>query len=369
MKQERSQPLLDAGFWRAVIVMAAISAALMYVVVIFPIERFLPEASTVSVPIDRLFKFCWFFGVPILVYVNGMMIYFAIRYRHRPDEPMDAVGSEIHDNRALETTWTVVPAILMVVLAVLSYIVIPMYYPTGQAAASAVTMEAIGHKWYFEFRYPGLRQSVMNEMHLPVGVPVTLDITSSEQTTDVLTGAVLHSFWVPEFRLKQDMIPGMVVPIHFTPSEIGTFRIVCAEFCGLGHSHMWGSIVVQSKPAFDAWYAAQQHAGLAGTSAMIPINFAAGHASGGQALFNTKCTVCHNAAPFAQRKVGPGLANLFDDPSHPTLVTGKKASPDNVADILEHGAHGDMGTMPDMQANGLSAQDISDLIAYLKTLH
>ncbi len=208
----------------------------------------------------------------------------------------------------------------------------------------------------------------MNEMHLPVGVPVTLDITSSEQTTDVLTGAVLHSFWVPEFRLKQDMIPGMVVPIHFTPSEIGTFRIVCAEFCGLGHSHMWGSVVVQSKSAFDAWYAQQQHAGSAGMSGVLAINLAAGQASAGQTLFNTKCTVCHNAAPFAQRKVGPGLANLFDDPSHPTLVTGKKASPDNVVDILEHGAHGDMGTMPNMQANGLSAQDIANLIAYLKTL-
>lgn len=349
--------------------MAVISAVLMYVVVIFPIDRFLPEASTVSIPIDNLFKFCCFFSVPILVYVNGMMIYFAIRYRHRPDEPLDAVGSQIHDNRTLETAWTIIPGILMIALAVLSYIVIPMYYPTGQAAASAVTMEAIGHKWYFEFRYPGLRQSVMNEMHLPVGVPVTLDITSSEDTTDVLTGAVLHSFWVPEFRLKQDMIPGMVVPIHFTPRELGTFRIVCAEFCGLGHSHMWGSVVVQSKPDFDTWYTEQQHASAAGIVGVAPISLAGGSASAGQMLFNAKCTVCHNAAPFAQRKVGPGLANLFSDSSHPTLVTGKKATPANVADILEHGAHGDMGTMPNMQANGLSAKDIANLIAYLKTLH
>jgi cytochrome c oxidase subunit 2 len=366
VKQERRPPLLDAGFWRAVIVLGIISAVLMYVVVIFPIPDFLPEASKVSVPIDELFKFCCFFGTPILVYVNGMMIYFAIRYRHRPDEPIDAVGSPVHDNHVLEAWWTVLPAVLMVVLAVLSYFVIPMYYPTGQAAASSVTMEAIGHKWYFEFRYPGLRQSVMNEMHLPVDVPVTVDITSSEDTTDVETGAVLHSFWVPAFRLKQDMIPGMVVPIHFTPSEIGTFPLVCAEFCGIGHSHMWGSIVVQSKPDFDAWYAQQQHE--AGGAA-VAVNLASGDASAGQALFNTKCIVCHNAAPFAQRKVGPGLANLFNDPSHPQLVTGKPATPADVAEILEHGAHGDMGTMPNMQANGLTASDIANLVAYLKTLH
>jgi cytochrome c oxidase subunit 2 len=360
---------LDAGFWRAVIVLAVISAVLMYFVVAFPVDRYLPEASTVSIPIDNLLKFSLFFSVPILVYVNGLMIYFVIRYRKRPDEPLDAVGSSIHDHRVLENTWTVVPGILMVVLAVLSYIVIPMYYPTGQAFASAVTMEAIGHKFYFEFRYPGLKQSVMNELHLPLGVPVTLDITSNEESHDVLTGPVLHSFWMPEFRLKQDMIPGMVIPIHFTPREIGEFRIVCAEFCGLGHSHMWGKVVVQSRSDFDKWYADQQRAERAQAAGVHPISLAGGDASAGQNLFNAKCIICHNAAPFTQRKVGPGLADLFDDPQHPNLVTGKPATASNVADILEHGAHGDMGTMPDMRANGLTPKDVANLVAYLRTLH
>ena len=370
MNDDHPRGLLDGGFWRATIVMALISAVLMYIVVVFPIDRlFLREASDVSVPIDNLFKFSMFFGVPIIVFVNGYIIYFALRYRLRPGEPIDAVGSPIHDNRALETTWTITPAVLMVVLAVLSYIIIPMYYPTGQAAASAVTMEAIGHKFYFEFRYPGLKQSVMNEMHLPVGVPVTVEITSFEESQDIHTGAVLHSFWVPEFRLKQDMIPGMVVPIHFTPRETGTFRIVCAEFCGLGHSHMWGKVVVQSKADFDAWYADQQKAEQAEAAGVRPISLAGGDAGAGQMLFNAKCIVCHNAAPFAQRKVGPGLADLFDDPDHPDLVTGKKATPDNVADIIEHGAHGDMGVMPTMQANGLSGKDVANLVAYLQTLH
>jgi cytochrome c oxidase subunit 2 len=370
LKQDSSQPLLDGGFWRAVIVMGVISAVLMYVVVVFPIDRlFLPEASTVSVYIDNLFKFSMFFGVPILVYVNGFIIYFAIRYRLRPGESIDAVGSPIHDHPTLETVWTIVPGVLMIVLAVLSYFIIPMYYPTGQATASAVTMEAIGHKFYFEFRYPGLKQSVMNEMHLPVGVPVTLEITSYEESQDVATGAVLHSFWVPEFRLKQDMIPGMVIPIHFTPSEIGTFHIVCAEFCGLGHSHMWGKVVVQSKGDFDAWYADQQRAASAQAAGVKPIHLGGGDAGAGQTLFNAKCVVCHNAAPFAQRKVGPGLADLFDDPDHPNLVTGKPATAANVADIIEHGAHGDMGVMPTMQANGLSDKDVADLVAYLQTLH
>ena len=350
--------------------MAIISAVLMYVVVVYPIDRlFLPEASTVSVYIDELFKFSMFFAVPIIVYVNGFIIYFAIRYRKRPDDSMDAVGSPIHDHPTLETVWTIIPALLMVVLAVLSYFIIPMYYPTGQAEASAVTMEAIGHKFYFEFRYPGLKQSVMNEMHLPVDVPVTLDITSNEESQDVKTGAVLHSLWIPEFRLKQDMIPGVVIPIHFTPREIGTFHIVCAEFCGLGHSHMWGQVVVQSRPDFDKWFADQQRASAAEAGGVKPISLRGGNASAGQTLFNSKCVVCHNAAPFTQRKVGPGLADLFDDPAHPTLVTGKPATAANVADIIVHGAHGDMGVMPNMQANGLTDKDVANLVAYLQTLH
>ncbi|MDQ6780654.1 MAG: cytochrome c oxidase subunit II [Candidatus Eremiobacteraeota bacterium] len=365
---ERPHHYLDAGFWRAVWVMAFISVVLMAVVVLYPIDRwFLPEASTVSVPIDNIFKFSMFFGVPILVYVNGFLIYFTLRYRRRPGDPSGAVGSQIHDHRALETWWTIIPGVLMVALAIISYFVIPQYYPTGQAAASAVTMEAIGHKFSFEFRYPGLRDSVYGELHLPVGVPVTVDVTSSEESQDTATEAVLHGFWVPEFRIKQDMIPGMVVPIHFTPREVGTFRIVCSEFCGLGHSKMWGKVIVQSRPDFDRWYAAQKHA--EGAAGIEGLSLAGGDASAGQSLFAAKCSVCHNAAPFDQRKVGPGLGNLFHDPQHPDLVTGSAATPKNVAEIIEHGAHGDMGVMPDMHANGLTAKDVANLIAYLQSLH
>lgn len=350
--------------------MGLISAALMVVVVVYPIDRyFLREASTVSIPIDNLFKFSMFFGVPILVYVNGFLLYFCLRYRRRPDEPIEAVGSPIHDNRALETWWTLIPAALMVALAVLSYLIIPMYYPTGQAAASAVTMEVIGHKFYYEYRYPGLKQSVMNDAHLPVGVPVTLDITSAEDSTDIANSAVIHSFWVPEFRVKEDMVPGMVVPIHFTPRETGTFRVICTEFCGLGHAHMWGKVIVDSRADFDKWYADQQRAERAEGAGVKPISLAGGDATAGETVFTAKCTICHNASKFSDRKVGPGLGDLFHDPQHPNLVTGQPATPNNVADIIAHGAHGDMGVMPNMQANGLTQKDIANLVAYLQTLH
>jgi cytochrome c2 len=162
------------------------------------------------------------------------------------------------------------------------------------------------------------------------------------------------------------MVPGLVVPIHFTPTLIGTYRIICTEFCGVGHSNMWGKVHVVSQLDFDAWFAKQQTQAAAGGP---PVNLTAGDATAGQALFQQKCSVCHNALPFDQKKVGPGLADLFDDPKHPDLVDGKKANPADVAQVLEHGFTGDMGTMPTMQANGISAIDIANLIAYLQTLH
>jgi len=339
--------------------MGVISALGMWGVVVFPIQRYLPEATGISVDIDWLFKFMSFFSVPILVYVNGYILYFTIRYRNRPGQPMQEAGSSVHDHPGLEFWWTAIPSVLMLVLGVLSAVLIPHYY-TANAATNSITIEAIGHQFSWEFRYPGLKDEVPDELHLPVNVPVTIDVTSTD---------VIHSFWVPAFRMKQDMIPGMVVPMTMTPTEVGKFEIVCTEFCGVGHSGMRDRYVyVQSKDDFDAWYAAEKKKQATAPQEVTAAVLAAGDASAGQALFAQKCSVCHNAAPFDQRKVGPGLANLFHDPSHPKLLSGLAPNPKDVAEILEHGLSGPIGVMPNAQTNGLSAKDIADLVAYLGTL-
>ena len=94
-----------------------------------------------------------------------------------------------------------------------------------------------------------------------------------------------------------------------------------------------------------------------------------GDATAGGRVFATKCTACHSTGSFAERKVGPGLGDLFHDPDHPTLVTGKPANAADVADVIEHGASGELGTMPNMQVNRLTTQDVADLVAYLQSLH
>lgn len=343
--------------------MTVISGLLMWGVVIFPIDDYLPRASSAATDIDFIFRFMAFFSVPFIVYVNGFMLYFAWRYHIRKGDDLMAVGSDIHDHPALEAAWTIIPSMLMVILGVISYVVLPKYYLAS--AASVATIEAIGHTFYYEFRYPGLKDSVVNEMHLPKGKQVTIDLTSAEPD---ITKSVIHSFWVPEFRVKQDMIPGMIVPIHFTPTRDGTYRIVCTEFCGLGHSEMVGKVVVEEQADFDKWFAAQQQLQAnAGTQTPVPVT--QGNAAAGAQLFAKKCTACHSTGPFPDRRVGPGLGNLFNDPAHPMLVNGKPATPEDVADIIDHGATGDLGTMPNMQVNQLTPKDIADLVAYLKSLH
>jgi len=172
---------------------------------------------------------------------------------------------------------------------------------------------------------------------------------------------------VPEFRVKQDMIPGMIVPIHITPSRLGTYPIICTEFCGLGHANMVGKLVVQTQQDFDSWFQAQRTAQAA--RANEPVALATGNATAGGRLFAAKCTACHSTGAYAERKVGPGLGNLFHDAGHPQLVTGKPANAANVASIIENGATGDLGTMPNMQVNGLTPQDVADLVTYLQSLH
>ena len=360
MQQGQQEHTLDAGFWRATIVLGIISALGMWGVVVFPIDRFLPEAAGIAVKIDWLFRFMAFFSVPILVYVNGYLLYFAFRYHNRPGQPIDQTGSSIHDHRALEFWWTAIPTALMLVLGVLSYILIPQYYTARAATTNSVTIEAIGHQFSWDFRYPGLKDPVPDELHLPVQVPVTIDVTSTD---------VIHSFWVPAFRMKQDMIPGMVVPMTFTPTQVGKYEIVCTEFCGVGHGGMRDRYVyVEPKEQFDAWYAAEKKKQAQAPAEVTLAMLASGDASAGQTLFNQKCVTCHNAAPFDQRKVGPGLGNLFRDPAHPRLLSGHPANPIGVAQVLEHGLTGPMGTMPNEQENELNAKDIADLVAYLKTL-
>jgi cytochrome c oxidase subunit II len=228
----------------------------------------------------------------------------------------------------------------------------------------ALTVEVIGHQFNYEFRYPGLQQSYFSNvepMHLPVGRQVRVLVTSAD---------VIHSFWVPEMRMKADTVPGLVQNLNFTPQHAGTYDIVCTEFCGVNHSRMQAKLIVQSSADFDAWLAGmkKKEAVEGNSSGGAALAFAAGKPEAGKALFAQKCSSCHQIAPFDQKLVGPGLAQLTDDAKHPLLVNGQSPTAEHIAGILQNGYSGPIGMMPNQQANGLSSQDIANLVAYLTSL-
>ena len=357
---------MGPGFWPVTVALTVINIAISIFLFKLDFSTLIPEMGQPADAIDALTKFMAIVGNALFVYVAGYLVFFAIAWRRRKSDPPDAIGIQIHDNHTLELWWTIVPTILVVIIAVFS---IRIWATLQNQTGNALTMEAIGHQFKYEFRYPGLKQSVYDEMHLPVGQPVTVQVTAAD---------VIHSFWIPEVRLKSDMVPGLVQSVRFTPQHVGKYHVICTEFCGSQHANMAATLYVDSVAGFT-WLTAQAKSQNAASSPSKPLDLAAGNATAGQQLFGQKCASCHNAAGgFDQKIVGPGLAHLGKDPGHPYLVTGKPVDAAGIAYILVNGYQGadesnhasgpSIGVMPNRQANGLSDGDIANLTSYLLSM-
>jgi cytochrome c oxidase subunit II len=352
---------LDRGFWIVTAVLSAAALAAIVYWIFAPIESWVPSVILTAHQVDVFFRFLAALGSALYIFVCGYILYFALAFGAKKTDPPDAIGVQIHDNHKLELWWTVLPIVAIVVIAVVS---VWIWSEIILKPASGLVVEAIGHQFNFTFRYPQINGEVSDEMHLPVNVPVTLNLTSSD---------VIHSFWIPAMRLKNDTIPGMLTEIKFTPYRVGRYPIICAQFCGTLHSTMNKQVlVIEDQKTFDAWYHKMQLKN-ANVSNALPsttgqVALAGGNAAAGQTLFSQKCSACHALGPFSQRIVGPGLKGVLHDPSHPNLVNGNPATPGNVAKILQQGYTGSLGTMPNATTNGLSNQDIANLVAFLDSL-
>lgn len=354
---------IDRNFWFVTLLLAVLSAAAVYYWATVSVSAWLPAASDTATDVDHLFRFLAASGSALMIYVVGYIIYFAIAFRRRAGDPPDAIGVQIHDNHNLEFWWTLIPALFVVLLSIIS---VQIWFGVQLRPNNGLVVESIGHQWYFSFRAPGVNGEIPNELHIPLNQPVTIDVTSAD---------VIHSFWVPELRIKADMVPGLVNTIKFTPTRLGRYRIICAEFCGTEHGEMDRQyLVIESPEKFQTWRKSWQVKN-AGLSDALPkpgggtVDLSKGVAGVGQALFAQKCSACHAIAPFSHRIVGPGLKGVLDDPAHPNLVNGDRATPGNIAEILQTGYRGSLGAMPTQTQNGLSNSDIANLVAYLTTLN
>lgn len=224
----------------------------------------LPEqASTYAPQIDDMFHLImWITGV-VFVIVEAMLLIFLWKYRHREGR----VATYTHGNNRLEVIWTIIPALICVTLALLSrrmWEEIKEHMPQD-----AIHVQVTGEQFAWNFRYPGADGKfntpddlvTLNQLHFPVGKPVIVELTSKD---------VIHSFFLPEFRVKQDAVPGMKTHIWFEGTKVGHWEIACAELCGLGHYRMKGFVTVDTAEDYQKWMVEQAASQAAEQPAAAP---------------------------------------------------------------------------------------------------
>ena len=200
-----------------------------------------PEQAAEQAPrVDHLMWFVIWSSVVIFTLVATVVVYTAIRFRAKPGDESD--GPPTHGNTTLEVVWTVVPTVLLAVVAVWAYLVLS---DNEALAKDRVVIGVTAQQFAWEFYYPG-GQVGSGDLHLPVGRQVELKMRSKD---------VIHDFYVVQFRVKEDIVPGITTNLIINPDKIGTYQVICAELCGVGHGIMRSRVIVQSQEDYDAWLA------------------------------------------------------------------------------------------------------------------
>lgn len=303
------------------------------------------EASAQSLPIDWMWNLDVLAMAFLLAVVMVPLIYSLIVFRRRKGETGD--GEHIADNQKLEITWTVIPLIIVFIYAYLGA------YTLGETQVedpNAMVVNVTAHQWDWSFTYPDGFTS--NELHLPVNKQVLLKMQSLD---------VIHSFWVPEFRVKQDVIPGRVTEYRITPIKLGNYKVRCAELCGTSHSYMIRPVIVTSQADYDAW-AKQQ------VAAMAALQAAGGPEAGKALVAQSGCGGCHSID--GSKLTGPTWQGLFG--SQVKLADGTTVTADEaylIESIKDPSAKVVAG-FPDgiMPQFGLSDDQIKNIVSYIETL-
>jgi cytochrome c oxidase subunit 2 len=304
-----------------------------------------PEAaSTVAGDVDLLFIIWSVISAFFTVLIAFLILYFMARYRRRHPEE---VGATERAAMWLEIGWSVIPLIIMLGMFVWGTKVFMNIY---RPPADAVRYSGVGKQWMWKFQHP-TGQREINTLHIPVGLPIRMDLQSED---------VIHSFYVPAFRVKQDAVPGRLTSIWFQATKPGVYHLFCAEYCGGEHSKMVGSVVVLEPREYENW--------LAGATTGQTM------AESGAALFNSlACVTCHRAGGAASGAAarGPNLEGVYGN--QVKLADGRTVIADDEyirESILNPQAKITAGwepVMPTFQGQ-LTEEQLSQLIAYVRAL-
>lgn len=315
----------------------------------FP-QSTLHPAGDLGVEIDRLFRLIVWLAAGVFVIVESVLVYVAIRYRARPGQPPPA---RVHGHTLLEISWTLAPAVILIIVAVPT--IQTILRTDGRAPDGALEISVIGHQWWWEYRYPESGVVTANELHVPVGRPVVLSMTSAD---------VIHSFWAPRLGGKRDVIAGRTNRLRFTADSVGVFLGQCAEFCGESHANMGLRVVVEDSASFASWIAAQQRA-------PAPAESLSTEARAGLEEFRkirepatNTCIVCHAVQGVSGGLMGPNLTHLA---SRATIAGGMLPT---TADGLARWLRDPLAVKPGskMPNPGLTEPEVAALVAYLQSL-
>jgi cytochrome c oxidase subunit II len=273
------------------VLIGVIAGAIATAVAIF-IPWMPTPASRQAGRIDFVYWFATVISLFVFAVVAAILVYAVINFRAKPGDWSD--GPPIHGNTTIEIIWTVIPTVLVTAISIVSAVVLS---ENGHAGRNPLVVKVYGQQFAWTFTYPN--GVTTTSLRLPVNRAVKLRITSKD---------MIHSFWVAEFSQKQDAVPGQWNDLVITPDRTGTYAVICTELCGLGHALMRSEAIVQTQPAFDAWYRSLGgHAAAGGSHAPTCANSVAV-----QAFTANGCAACHTlqSIPGANGKVGPPLDKL-----------------------------------------------------------
>ena len=279
-----------------VLVGAAVGVALALVAVLIP---WLPPAdSTEATKIDDVYWFVTIICIVIFALVAGVSLYAVWKFRAPPDDTDD--GAPIHGHTGLEVVWTAVPAALVTAITIYSGIVLNQI---DTVPKDHRVVEVTGQQFAWSFHYPDSNVT-SGVLAIPIGQTTELKLQAKD---------VIHSFWVPEWRMKEDAVPGITTDLLVTPTKVGTYTVICTELCGLGHALMRAQALVLTQEDYDKWVDAEKAKAAASGSAA------------GQTLFTQQCGSCHRLADAGtEGEVGPDLDKVLagkdEDFIHESIV-------------------------------------------------
>jgi len=301
---------------------------------------FFPEqASAQAAQVDGIYFFMLAVTAFFSLLIAGLVVLFAIKFRRRHK---DEVGADIHGSLALELLWTIIPFMITMVMFVWGA---KVFFDIYRPPAGAMEVYVVGKQWMWKAQHmDGLRE--INELHVPIGRPVKLIMGSED---------VLHSFYIPSFRVKADVIPGRYNVLWFTATKPGRYHLFCAEYCGTKHSGMIGWVYAMEPSEFQAWLGG-------GNSSLTPA------AAGAKLFQDFACSSCHRDDALAP---APQLKGLFGKTvqlqNGATVVADESYIRESIVLPQAKIVNGFPPIMPTFQGL-VSEEQLLQLIAYVRSL-